>query len=360
MRNEIKCIICKSQKLHQVTKLDCAIASDCQPVNANSSIYKCLCCGHYQKKQNAAYHDHINTIYSNYSAYSLNDGLEQLSFSGDIPFTRCEEILHNCEEVLDNKNTVEHLDIGTGSGAMLQAIESKELNWEKSAQDVNDSYSQLLIDKHHLTSFYSNTLEVIEKKFDVITVIHVLEHILDPRKFLIELNNIMKPDGVAIIQVPNINENFWDFAIFDHVSHFSKSTLLKLLSITFTSVNFPKKQVPKELTVIVSNQLSNPVNNVVKDNLEPHFLFNERVKRIKSLSSALVLGTGPAANFCALLLKGNYLGSLDEDPRKIGKKLFNKVILDATGKYDDKVFLPYPEKQINKIQERLPHHRYEV
>lgn len=60
-----------------------------------------------------------------------------------------------------------------------------------------------------------------ENSFDVVFCSHVLEHIIDDGKALMEIFRVLKPDGFAIIQVPikdefngrKINKTFEDFSI---------------------------------------------------------------------------------------------------------------------------------------------------
>jgi SAM-dependent methyltransferase len=54
--------------------------------------------------------------------------------------------------------------------------------------------------------------------FDVIICNHVLEHIIDDRKAMIELCRVLKPDGWAILQVPislSLDKTYEDFSITD-------------------------------------------------------------------------------------------------------------------------------------------------
>jgi len=48
-------------------------------------------------------------------------------------------------------------------------------------------------------------LDASGKKFDAIVMIHVLEHLLEPRKQLEELLRFLKPAGILIIQVPDLD-----------------------------------------------------------------------------------------------------------------------------------------------------------
>jgi 2-polyprenyl-3-methyl-5-hydroxy-6-metoxy-1,4-benzoquinol methylase len=72
--------------------------------------------------------------------------------------------------------------------------------------------------------------------FDVVTAFQVFEHLVDPAQELVRIQRLLKPNGLLVIEVPNI-----DTAIFkllrakhrhfveDHVSFFSAKTLTYLL-----------------------------------------------------------------------------------------------------------------------------------
>jgi SAM-dependent methyltransferase len=77
------------------------------------------------------------------------------------------------------------------------------------------------------------------KKYDKIVLFHVLEHISNPKLFLINIKKMMLPGGQIFVEVPNLddfqletNPNykkwFWQRA---HLSYFSKDLLQKLFRI---------------------------------------------------------------------------------------------------------------------------------
>ncbi len=73
--------------------------------------------------------------------------------------------------------------------------------------------------------------------FDVITMWDVLEHLQNPKEALIEARRILKPDGILVLRLPNINS--WDARIFGkywsgydaprHLFVFSQKTLSRML-----------------------------------------------------------------------------------------------------------------------------------
>jgi SAM-dependent methyltransferase len=74
-------------------------------------------------------------------------------------------------------------------------------------------------------------------KFDVVTMWHVLEHIPSPKELLEEVLEVLGPDGVLVVSVPNFaswQSRFFRGAWFHldpprHVTHFERSTFHALL-----------------------------------------------------------------------------------------------------------------------------------
>ena len=87
-----------------------------------------------------------------------------------------------------------------------------------------------------------------DNEFDVILCNHVLEHIPDDTKAMQELYRVLKPDGMAILQIPqdlSREETFEDHSItdkkerakifgqYDHVRIYGRNYFEKLRSVGF-------------------------------------------------------------------------------------------------------------------------------
>ena len=137
------------------------------------------------------------------------------------------------------------LDVGCATGTFLQLAKSN--GWEVRGTEYShyaatfasdllktDVYCGHLMDAHYEDSF-----------FDVVTFWHVLEHLHDPMCYLQEANRILKPSGLLVIAVPNVNDYMMKIAyrivkrkplkLFSkddrelHLYHFSADTLQKYL-----------------------------------------------------------------------------------------------------------------------------------
>lgn len=76
----------------------------------------------------------------------------------------------------------------------------------------------------------------LNQKFDLITMSHVLEHLLNPKETLIEINKHLTPGGIILIEVPSIdnllngayNYDFLKYFQNMHIHHFTIESLKNL------------------------------------------------------------------------------------------------------------------------------------
>jgi 2-polyprenyl-3-methyl-5-hydroxy-6-metoxy-1,4-benzoquinol methylase len=129
------------------------------------------------------------------------------------------------------------VDIGAGTGLFLEV--AREAGWKVSAVEYNQKAVEAI---------RSIGIEVFDKALeegiyapdsvDIVTIWEVLEHINDPNEFIRGIRNILKPDGLLFICVPNINalvtrilhEKSRTFGGSAHVNFFSIETLSRLLT----------------------------------------------------------------------------------------------------------------------------------
>ena len=134
------------------------------------------------------------------------------------------------------------LDIGCGTGDFLYFCQQN--NWKITGVEPNKNARDLAAKKLDLNNSISESVEVLmkdqSKRFDVITMWHVLEHVPNLEAYISYLKKLLKPNGRLIIAVPNYKSydakyygKFW--AAFDvprHLWHFSQKSI-KLLFFKF-------------------------------------------------------------------------------------------------------------------------------
>jgi 2-polyprenyl-3-methyl-5-hydroxy-6-metoxy-1,4-benzoquinol methylase len=167
------------------------------------------------------------------------------------------------ENLYPNGNKI--LDIGCGTGDFLGEIKKK--NWivagiepnEKAKKSANETFNISVYDESYLS------MPLIEP-FSIITMWHVLEHVHHLKNRVLEIFQLLKSGGHAIIAVPNHNswdanhyKNFW--AAYDvprHLSHFSAEVIKKL----FQQQGFEfEKSLPMKMDSYYVSMLSEKYRN---------------------------------------------------------------------------------------------------
>ncbi|MBV1922686.1 MAG: class I SAM-dependent methyltransferase [Flavobacteriaceae bacterium] len=133
-----------------------------------------------------------------------------------------------------NKRTGSLLDIGAGTGDFLNIAQDK--GWKINGVEPNQNARELAASKN--VDLKENIEDFSGSKFDVITLWHVLEHLPNLEEAILQIENLLSPEGTLIIAVPNYNsfdakhyKSHW--AAFDvprHLWHFSKSSMKVIFS----------------------------------------------------------------------------------------------------------------------------------
>jgi len=140
---------------------------------------------------------------------------------------------------------VDVLDVGCGSGTLLGLL--KHRGFRVTGLDFS-AEAAAIAEAENGVDVVVGTLEEAHfpaESFDVVTLFHVMEHVTNPRLVLAQVSRVLKPNGVAILQVPNIES--WQFKIFGarwygldiprHVIDYSRNSMLKLLADSGFIVN---------------------------------------------------------------------------------------------------------------------------
>lgn len=167
------------------------------------------------------------------------------------------------------------LDIGCGTGDFL-ALCSKN-NWSIYGVEPNIQAGNLAREKTGSEKIFSSISKLLEnhknKKFDIITLWHVLEHVPNLIEYINDLKKLLSPTGTLIIAVPNFKsydatyyKKYW--AAYDvprHLWHFSP----KAMGLLFEKVNMTvQKKLPMIFDAfyvsLLSEQYKNKKANFIK------------------------------------------------------------------------------------------------
>lgn len=221
----MKCIICDSKKweeIHLYTTPD-KYEKYMGIEDVERDWARCLGCGHYQQDRNYPLAD-LEKIYE--------DGYRSFDFRGetiDQAYNKVVSIPKNensqrCEWFIENIGEVKTiLDFGSGLGVFPQFLSNR--GYDVDCVEINKDSRAFIQDRLKLPCYESNPAQ----KFDVITLVHVLEHIEKPGDFLPLLNA-----DKLFIEVPHpiefdlLDKNHDEFNSC-HVHFFNMPNLKKLV-----------------------------------------------------------------------------------------------------------------------------------
>jgi len=138
-----------------------------------------------------------------------------------------------CKSYLQNKK--KFLDIGAGSGQTMFWFE--ELGFDVVGIEPDARNVEMINKKLRQGKCYSGFIEnfIHDKKYDIIWISHVLEHLINPVEFLKKIKNNLNENGIVFIEVPNCsNKTILDLSVYKNPStfHFTKNTLIRLADMT--------------------------------------------------------------------------------------------------------------------------------
>lgn len=167
----------------------------------------------------------------------------RLIFEGRAAHHRDPNYRDDCELLARFKPAGRLLDVGTNMGFFLRHAANR---WNAMGVEPSPSLSEIAR-KHFgldVRTAFLETAGFPAASFDVVTLTDVFEHIAEPRALLREIRRVLRPDGVALVKVPNGAFNLFkqrvlqrfgrtgDFDIWDsyeHVVHYTARTLRRML-----------------------------------------------------------------------------------------------------------------------------------
>lgn len=171
------------------------------------------------------------------------------------------------------------LDVGCGEGFALKFFH--QLGWQVEGLDYSRAGVEQINPEVADWVRQGDVFSLLDariaagKQYDLVWLGNVLEHVLDPVGLLHSLRQLVSPDGLLVVTVPNddtayhealyasgaISHRFW-IAIPDHLSYFNASTLRQTAEATGWECLAMQGDFP------INQFLAHPGSNYITDNTQ--------------------------------------------------------------------------------------------
>jgi SAM-dependent methyltransferase len=131
------------------------------------------------------------------------------------------------------KNPKSIMDVGCRTGDFLMHFDEQV---QREGVELAEDYASIA--KERGLKIYIDFLENItfEKKYDIVSCLAILEHLIEPQKFLNTINDLVKSQGILVIMIPsfeclkekllNVRNKRWHmYRPPEHLNFFSKHYL---------------------------------------------------------------------------------------------------------------------------------------
>ena len=252
----MSCILCKKNDFKSVSSKDAKN-------NSFLSVVFCKSCGMIQQNPIPSENE-VNKYYSSEYRHdykkTYTPKIKHIYRAGNLALERV--------KFLKDRNISEGrlLDVGAGGGEFTYL--SGRLGFISEGIEPNVGYSNYARQEYGV-NIQTGHLADVDKKFDLITMFHALEHIPKPIKTFKLLYDLLDKDGLLFIEVPNIEtkdaspHNIYFKA---HIHYFSESTLTSAASQYFEKIdesNGSNLQILFKRRHIVKNNLILPPSKYI-------------------------------------------------------------------------------------------------
>ncbi len=330
----------------------------------------CEECGGVQKFADAKWLEEIERIYDQYETYSLTGPLDQIVLDPQTNTVRprCEILVEKLTAITDFPAHGSWLDYGCGRGAMLQSVSALESQWELHGFDLDDQHIDYLETIDGFVALHDDLTVTTGPLFDVISMVHSLEHFVDPLNVLDRARNFLVKNGWLFVQVNDTRKNPFEVLVADHLTHFDPHTLEETVTRAGYEVLLVSTDwVTKELSLI-----ARLVDRVTKPKFVASSVYHDAdavaaqidwlrqvVESARSISDDVpfgLFGSSVSATWLDSHLSDKVAYFVDEDLARIGRQHLSKPILAPDQlESGSVVFLGLIPDVAARIHERLCH-----
>jgi SAM-dependent methyltransferase len=276
VNHRYSCQVCETPALENVAGYSDLprVTSDSRPWPIGGVLTVCRKCGAIQKLPTSEWIDETKKIYANYDLWPLADGAEQPIFlkSGAIQ-PRSTLLVDFLKQEAALRSHGSLLDIGCGTGAAIANFAKAFPGWRLNGADLTERALPRLKEVPGFDQLFTDPLGAIKGEFDLVSMIHSLEHFSNPHEGLNAARALLSAEGRVFVEVPNAAVNPFDLLVADHLLHFTPTHLRQLALRAGLNVLAIRDDVlPKEIAMLAKHT-NNSVNSNFGSNGEQWFAY---------------------------------------------------------------------------------------
>jgi SAM-dependent methyltransferase len=361
------CLVCEADALQEIAAFRNLprVTSDCKPFAAGGRLLVCATCGAVQKQADERWLAEIDAIYRAYQIYEVAGGAEQLIFAADgAAAPRSRRLIDALRAQVTLPERGRLIDIGCGNGAALGNFAQALPQWELYGSELSDRAAARLKRLPNFRALYTVAIGQIPGRYDLVSMIHSLEHMPAPAPALRDAAGLLADNGVLFVEVPDVETSAFDLLVADHLMHFSAATLGYLAGAKcgVRARLLTHQILPKELTLLAERGAGDahlPDARAGRDIAERTVAWlSGAMASARQLAAGTpelgVFGTSISAMWLYGALGGKMAYFVDEDPAKIGRSCAGKPIYGpAQVPQGATVYVPLVPEMAHAVARRL-------
>lgn len=341
------CCICGSSRLEEMFAsrgIGFTLAQRPNDLTLTSAAL-CLNCSHVQTPPLEDIASYYDTGYSFQLSNAEEDDIYSVQPDGACLF-RSQHQADSVERLHELTEGLKILDYGCGKARTLSLLVGKHPGIVPYTFDVSDIYCTLwdrFVPKANQAPY--SLPDGWRGGMDLVLSFFALEHSADPRGFVRQIAEVVRPGGKVHVVIPNMYRNISDLVVIDHAQHFSGASLRRLFEgAGYTDVVIDDT-THRAAFIVIATRPETMTEGIFRseENLEPILkgarnvahTWSDIAARIADFEEdhpdgpAVIYGSGVYGMFVALTLRdrSRIKAFLDANPYRQGRDLLGVPIL---------------------------------
>jgi hypothetical protein len=347
-----RCHICASHDVVEMSDFRALqrVSSACLPLESGGSLLSCNNCGALVTDLSPEWHQLCSSVYENYEVYAQSGGHEELTYThAGNAAPRSSRLLSLLVKDLVHLRGG-WLDFGCGNGSFLREVSTVYPGVPLFGVEYSERQQESVLAIPGAQGFWTSLDSAELTNIGVLSMVHVLEHIENPRELLESLALRLPDDAQVFIQVPNVASNPYVLTVGDHATHFTSASLRHLIETSGLEVVWLLEDfVAGELSLLAhrTGRVSAPSrtgqSSFGRDSASASAAAHAAlVETVVTTSQWLrterrdfhlmgIFGTSVAGTWAGATVNFEHDFWVDEDPRRVGTKWLGIPVMSPDG-----------------------------